>query len=349
MESVSQSSVSSHILRNFHKQLYLQFTILLVGYFVLGPSDLYKLVKEVGKFIQNIRTLGSDFSTTLENNMESSLQLNELRKAQRELNDAFSFRRTINVDADSEAFAVGAGSAQQAEAMAMAAMTVPPTGMADDDGRDSVNATTATTINATPKKIRRRIRKPEAFVMEKESIVNNIPESLDMPDLDWEPRTVSASVSSTANTSMSEKELSEIEADFDKYVVGNDATTFRDDSDSSAWFNNGAALPLENRSSELETEAAIVAQSSRFQQQLSGNWNDQILQVGDTLEPLALVMNKIALLEQEKIATLKRLDEEFAERAQVEEKFYQNQRRLLEDAATQVQSAAFGVDVPRNI
>ena len=62
-----------------------------MGYFVLGPSDLYKLVKEIGKFIQNIRTMGTDLTTTFENNMESQLQLEELRKAQRELNDAFSF------------------------------------------------------------------------------------------------------------------------------------------------------------------------------------------------------------------------------------------------------------------
>ena len=81
-----------------------QFLIVLVGYFVLGPSDLYKLVKQIGAFIQNIRTLGNDLSTTFESNMESTLQLEEIRKAQRELNDAFSFRRTINVDADTFSF-----------------------------------------------------------------------------------------------------------------------------------------------------------------------------------------------------------------------------------------------------
>ena len=84
----------------------------MVGYFVLGPSDLYKLVKEIGKFIQNVRNFSTDLSTTFESNMENTLQLEEIRKAQRELNDAFSFRRSINVDEDSEAFSVQAGSAQ---------------------------------------------------------------------------------------------------------------------------------------------------------------------------------------------------------------------------------------------
>ena len=76
----------------------------------MGPSDLYKLVKEVGKFIQNVRTLGNDATKAFESNMESQLELQELRNAQRELNDAFSFRRSINVDAESEAFSTNAQS-----------------------------------------------------------------------------------------------------------------------------------------------------------------------------------------------------------------------------------------------
>mmetsp|Transcript_8183 Transcript_8183/g.12563 ORF Transcript_8183/g.12563 Transcript_8183/m.12563 type:complete len:201 (+) Transcript_8183:130-732(+) len=77
-------------------------TILLVGYFVLGPSDLYKVTKEIGKFVQNFRSLGTEASKTLTDSMESQLELEEIRKAQRELNDAFSFRRSINVDGESE-------------------------------------------------------------------------------------------------------------------------------------------------------------------------------------------------------------------------------------------------------
>ena len=53
-----------------------------VGYFVLGPLDLYKLVKEIGKFITNIQMLGTDLGKTFENNMESTLQLEELRNQQ---------------------------------------------------------------------------------------------------------------------------------------------------------------------------------------------------------------------------------------------------------------------------
>eukprot|EP00980_Cylindrotheca_fusiformis_P031772 scaffold26938_cov113-Cylindrotheca_fusiformis.AAC.1 len=86
------------------------FTILLVGYFVLGPSDLYKVTKEIGKFVQNVRKFSDEATSTLENSMESQLQLEEIRKAQRELNDAFSFRRSINVEEDSNPFEVNAQS-----------------------------------------------------------------------------------------------------------------------------------------------------------------------------------------------------------------------------------------------
>ena len=101
----------------------------MVGYFVLGPSDLYKLVKEIGKFVQNIRTLGTDLTTTFESNMESQLQLEELRKAQRELNDAFSFRRSINTDETSDAFSTTATTPRPDEA---AAEVRAPGGLTND-------------------------------------------------------------------------------------------------------------------------------------------------------------------------------------------------------------------------
>eukprot|EP00804_Cyclotella_cryptica_P009922 CCRYP_017356-RA/>CCRYP_017356-RA protein AED:0.34 eAED:0.36 QI:0/0.5/0.33/1/0.5/0.33/3/1222/192 len=63
---------------------------LVVGYVILGPSELYKLVKEIGKFIQNFRTLGAEATKSFEATMENQLELTELRKAQRELNEAFS-------------------------------------------------------------------------------------------------------------------------------------------------------------------------------------------------------------------------------------------------------------------
>jgi hypothetical protein len=96
--------------------------ILLVGYFTLGPSDLYKLVNEIiGKFIQNVRTLGSEAAKSFEGTMEGQLELKELRKAQSELNEAFGFRRSINTSEFRDAFDRTGATAATATAAAGAA------------------------------------------------------------------------------------------------------------------------------------------------------------------------------------------------------------------------------------
>ena len=56
-----------------------------MGYFVLGPTELYKLTKEIGKALQNFRSLSTEASKQFETSMEDQLDLQELRKAQREL------------------------------------------------------------------------------------------------------------------------------------------------------------------------------------------------------------------------------------------------------------------------
>jgi len=91
----------------------------------------------------------------------------------------------------------------------------------------------------------------------------------------------------------------------------------------------------------IATEYDISSEQSRFQQQLSGNWNDQVLANGDKLEPLAQVMNLIALLEEEKVAGDERLQEEFKLREQNEEKFYLEKRKLLEEAGAEIQASAY--------
>jgi Sec-independent protein translocase protein TatA len=334
-----------------------QFTILLVGYFVLGPSDLYKLVKEIGKFITNIRTLGTDLSTTFENNMESTLQLEELRKAQRELSDAFSFRRSINVDQESEAFSVQAGSAQQAEAAA------------------ATGSATAVVASGGTKKIRRRVRKRKATPATAEE--GTVPD-LEMPGAatamqvdamvgatKWksdattdEPAAVEASSSNgsaakaTTDQRFTAEEAAEIEAEFDQY------TNMEEEDSDPLWYKSKKSMTTgASAASKPATTAAVAtgmdpaterAAQSRFQQQLSGNWNTQILNQQDKLEPMAVLMNKIALLEEERLATVKRLEEEFQERQRLERKYYEEQRKLLEETASVIQAQAFGVEAEDN-
>lgn len=276
---------------------------MLVGYFVLGPSELYKLVKEIGKFIQNLRTLGSDLSTTFESNMESTLQLQELRKAQRELNDAFSFRRSINTEEEAGAFSVTAGSAQVAEAKREEEMA---TRQLDTTDGESV----------AQKKIRRRVKRRKAEPppsIEPETapatiarvttnasgpaqLANNIPD-LEMPH------------SETETDESTPEELALIESEFAKYT---------------------AATPYPGA-------------QSRFQQQISGQWNDEIVQNTASLEPMGALMEQIALLEQERKAALDRLEDEFARRKEIETEFYQKRRSAIEEKITETQEKAFGV------
>ena len=97
---------------------------------VRRPSDLYKLVKEIGKFIQNFRTLGTEAAKQFEGTMEDQLELTELRKAQAELSDAFSFRRSINTESGGEAFAGTSFSENTAEFVAEAVASATATATA---------------------------------------------------------------------------------------------------------------------------------------------------------------------------------------------------------------------------
>ena len=294
--------------------------MLLVGYFVLGPSDLYKLVKEIGKFIQNIRTLGTDLTTTLESNMESQLQLEELRKAQRELNDAFSFRRSINTDDnEEEAFSTTVTTPRPA--------AEPPVAVvATDDG------------GAAKKKIRRRVRRKPA------STANG-----GVPDLEMPAEAAPAATSKETKerpmdpfVEYTEEEMAKIDKDFDKYISLNDDEDEEDankkqEASDKDWFRDTDKAKTPVAAVDPQMEAAA---QSRFQQQLSGNWNEQIMNNEEKLEPLAKVMQLLASLEEEKIASTKRLEEEYRKRAEMEEEFYRKQRKVLEDAAAQVQASA---------
>ena len=85
---------------------------------------------------------------------------------------------------------------------------------------------------------------------------------------------------------------------------------------------------------------------NRFQAQLSDNWNEQILAKEGELGPVAEIMKRLAILEEEKIAADKRLQEEFKLREENEERFYREKRQLLEEAAAQIQNDAFATTGP---
>lgn len=312
---------------------------MLVGYFVLGPSDLFKLVKEVGKFIQNIRTLGTEATKTFESTMENQLELTELRKAQTELNSAFNFRRSINVDQESEAFTELPPIAETGAAAAAAAGT---TAVAAATSEDSTNK--------RKKKKRRRVKKKkvEELPFPEEAVP---PYSGDIPDLDMtsafqdefkeqmgatgpQPEEAEAEMAARLRRERLER-LEKAQARAESAQKKENPT---EDSD---WFSASesdiASEILAQQPSPEEAEAA----NDRFANQLNGKWNDNILENEEQLSPLAKIMDQLSILEDERAATTLRLDVEFAKREQIEEKFYRQKRELLEMGAAEVSAAAY--------
>eukprot|EP00544_Gedaniella_sp_CCMP2646_P011030 CAMPEP_0202483512 /NCGR_PEP_ID=MMETSP1361-20130828/2747_1 /ASSEMBLY_ACC=CAM_ASM_000849 /TAXON_ID=210615 /ORGANISM="Staurosira complex sp., Strain CCMP2646" /LENGTH=387 /DNA_ID=CAMNT_0049111809 /DNA_START=157 /DNA_END=1320 /DNA_ORIENTATION=- len=284
-------------------------TILLVGYFVLGPSDLYKLTKEIGKGIQNFRTLSSDVTKTFENNMESQLQLEELRKAQRELNDAFSFRRSINVDEEAEAFA-----------------TTPGSAAAENDDIRDVTTSVSAAVSDAPKKKRKRKRVKKKKV--------------EVPSVEEANGTAADSVSANVPDLKMPAPWDVDEPDEDERRRVEQELQLREDR--MERLKTGTQSPLDEFGAPtIDFSESPAEEQERFAQQMSDSWNAQIMANSEELQPLAKVMERLAILEEEKKAADARLEEEFRLRTQLEEKFYREKREILEEAAAEVQAGAY--------
>ena len=339
----SERRVSNIFVMGTHQQI----TILLVGYFVLGPTELFKLTKEIGKFIQNFRTLGSEATKSFESTMENQVDLQELRKAQNELTGAFNFRRSINVDSGGDAFSELPPIAVEGEAGVAAAA-----GAAAVATAAATTTTNETTTTEVPKKRRKKRR-----VKKKVEVEPMMAGTGDIPDLDMsaafkdefmEGVGIGKDAPSTSAQREDETEA-EMAARLRKERMERlEAAQAR----SEAQTQSTGQVPDWQTASESDIASEILAQQpspeelassqDRFQAQLSGQWNDQVLENQDALSPLSRIMEQIAILEEEKLATNIRMDEEFTRRAELEERFYEEKRALLEQAATEVSAAAYG-------
>jgi len=63
--------------------------ICVVGYFLLGPTELYRLAKEVGKLVTQLRATATEASTAFSTTMEQQLAIGEITDAANDLQDAF--------------------------------------------------------------------------------------------------------------------------------------------------------------------------------------------------------------------------------------------------------------------
>lgn len=281
--------------------------VLLVGYFILGPQDLYKLVKEIGKVFNTLKIASTDITKNFEESMESTIEIDELRKAQRELNDAFSFRRSINVDEDDDPF-----TNKKAEGEVTAAGVVA--GSSGD------------TSTTKKKKRKRRIKKKKVEPVAEDVVESSGKvEDLDMAD---------------AFNSKEELEKWEVEVTKAQQQNNEEATAA---AETKQWFES---VGMETDGEDpyfpkAESSEASAQEQSRFASQMSDDWNAKIMANEDKLSPLAQIMERLAILEEEKNAADQRLEEEFRMKAELEEKFYRDKRKLLEEAAAEVQTDAY--------
>ena len=83
---------------------------------------------------------------------------------------------------------------------------------------------------------------------------------------------------------------------------------------------------------------------ARFQQQSDPNvWNKKIMEKEEELKPMAKVMELLAVLDDERATANKRLEEEYEKRKELDDAYFQKQRRLLEEAASEVQKDAYNL------
>jgi Sec-independent protein translocase protein TatA len=286
-------------------------TIVLVGYFVLGPTELYKLVKDIGKFVTNIRTAGAEATASFEGAMENQLALNEIRKAQVELSDAFSFRRSINT-AEIE---------QQKQQQQQQERSN------DIDQRETTETTS--NIELPKKKKRRRLKRKISTI-----------EDLDMMDEDYPVMGSSPTMTSeTLEESPEERKirlerLARLEASLEESDRLWEKRVQEMEEQESKF---GGEVQDERSFVTAQQQQSTTQPSSRFLSQLSPEWNQNVISNEDKLQPLAKIMEQLALLEEEREATMKRLEEEYRRKNETETLFYEKKRDLLKSAASDIQ------------
>ena len=67
-----------------------------VGYFLLGPTEMYRLAKETGKLVNNVRNILNDSATQWRETLDNELafkEIQELKQSAQELQEAFTWRQ----------------------------------------------------------------------------------------------------------------------------------------------------------------------------------------------------------------------------------------------------------------
>ncbi|GMI38311.1 hypothetical protein TrCOL_g2817 [Triparma columacea] len=279
--------------------------VVLIGYFVLGPQELYKLTKEIGKFISSFRAVGTEATKAFTDNMETQIAMDEIRQARDELNDAFSFRRSINWEEEEEAELAAKKNAEGEEGAAAKVAKVE----AETDGLKG---------EGKKKKIRRRVKKrpkpePEEELQQQDEAM------------------VGMAGGEKMNFGEGMMEGFAGEVNNEGYIDPDPSRGFEGDQGEEE--RDGLSESYPDLGPVGEEEGEMMA-NDRFKQQLDvDSWNSNIMDNEESMEPLAVIMKKIALLEEEREGRIKMLEEEFRMKNDLEEKFYREKKVILEEGA----------------
>lgn len=291
------------------------------------------------------RSVAAETTATFENTMEDQLQMKEMQSAARELNDAFSFRRSINYDLKEEADILKEVTGDEANVVAAA------TAVASEEA--------VSTIKNRKKRRKKKKATPPP--------VEEIPQELEMPTGDdwFNPESVMTADSLenddvSRKSRMSRLQQSASNANIDggsesqneEFVLPEfSETSEKAATDAAVAKFNSQRDQLENIDPQSMTENGFdtakydaveeANAQARFAAQLSQDWNNSILDNSETLEPLGKIMERLAILEEERAATEKRLEEEFRLRTDLEERFYKEKRQILEEGAAEIQAEAY--------
>jgi len=211
------------------------------------------------------------------------------------------------------------------------------TGTADTTAEEEEGASAASAAAAPTKKKRRLVRRKKKKAVEEidvpteESVVPMAAE--EYPDLD---------MLDVPDLSEEEKLRAERLGRLSGESVGDGDSADADTSSEPDWFTPSEE-DIANEVLNNDKDPALASfEKNRFQTQLSADdWNAQIMENEDELAPLSMVMKRIAILEEEKNAADKLLEEEYQRRMDNEDKYYLEKRRVLEEAVTDIQEEVY--------
>jgi len=333
--------------------------ILLVGYYVLGPTELFKVTKEVGKFIQQLREVFGAYTSQLEEKLEQDLQLEEMRKASRELNQAFNPNSLMN-PSTSTSSGMSTTSETTAEAAAAVGADVPPVLEATATAGGAVVPGTVAALAKNPKKKKKRFKRRKrpktteatTTTTSEPAPSSMFPNNLGIPQQDI-PQELSAPPSSGGDTMIEADRMSRLEQGpswfdaFDKETRDRARKLTSNPLAPSSLVKDGYSMDVQDGvgvGGDAATPPPLEDDdpAARFAAQMNGDWNQQVLANANANEDtlMANLMQQLQLLEEEKMAADSRLEEEFRLRGQLEEKYYQEKRLILQDAAEEYQKVA---------